>query len=313
MSQLTDFLVTAGGASLIASSIAAPLTYQLLLKLNSRQTVSAYVPEHAAKQGTPTMGGLIILAGQFTALGLNWGHDSAVWASIIGWFAFIGLLDDFLVPRLVKGKRGLDWIPKLILQTLPFVVLACFGTELWTAAVTGFIVLFFANAYNFVDGLDGLAGGVGLVLAFSLAFAKVETSPLMLGLGMSFVPFLMLNAPPAKVFMGDVGSLPIGALFGLVVTKLLGVATPNPAYELVWPVLLLSALLLVETIPGPLQIASAKLRKGKRLFPFKTPVHHGFQAAGWPETRVTAMFVLVQLVLGLAASWWILHFGDSRQ
>lgn len=302
-----------GGAALVASAIAAPIIYKLLIRMGSRQTVSEFVPEHGAKQGTPTMGGLIMVVGVLAALIASGERTNFFTGFLFVWFAFIGFLDDFLVPRLMPGKRGLGWMPKLVLQFVPFLVMWLLepAAPMWLIGVTAFTVLFFANAYNFADGMDGLAGGIGMSLAVGTVLialllghpGAVHTQiPLLVGLLVSFVPFLYLNAPPARVFMGDVGSLPIGALLGmgfLQSTLFVDPAVTN------WNNLLYASplliVLIIELVPGPLQIASAKLRKGKRLFPFSTPVHHGFQAAGWPETRVVATFVLTQFLAMIAA------------
>lgn len=253
------------------------------------------------------MGGLIILIGLIAGMVIGWHPENAFTLGLVLWYAAIGYVDDFLVPRLFPGKRGLGWMQKLILEVVPFAFLWIMSpnTPFWVIGLTAFVVLFFANAYNFTDGMDGLAGGVGLVLSLTLAILvavqgpyerAVPYGPLAMVLAASILPFLFYNAPPAKVFMGDVGSLPIGAALGMVFlqTTLFG-----PRGSVYWPAALWAApmlvVLLAELVPVPLQIASAKLRKGKRLFSFKTPVHHGFQAAGWPESRVVWMFILVQI------------------
>lgn len=309
------------------SAIIAPLVYRLLLRLNSRQTVSQYVPEHAAKQGTPTMGGLVIVVGVIAAF-LATGEPSNNFALFVFvWYTLIGVLDDFIVPRMVKGKRGLDWMPKLALQILPFVALQLFmpGVPIWVTAVTAFVVLFFANAYNFSDGLDGLSGGLGGVLALTIFACPVLVAalnptahvdktllPVVFGLGLAFVPFLYFNAPPAKMFMGDAGSLPIGSLLGMGFIQATLFRDPYvPSVERILPFVPCLLVLLIELVPVPLQIASAKLRKGKRMFPFKTPVHHEFQSRGVPETRVVAWFVLTQFVLSLVTVGMSLGLMDS--
>lgn len=304
-------ITQAGLVSFGVATVAAPFIFRMLLKKNSRQIVSEHVPEHAQKQGTPTMGGLIVVLGVLAAMLA--GMTGSDWFRVVAfvWFAFIGFLDDFVLPRAGKGKRGLGWIPKLALQFAPFLALGLFtpGMQWWQVAIVAFVVLFFANAYNFADGMDGLAGGVGVQLALGLTAlcwvgGQAHSGAALVALAVAFVPFLYYNAPPARVFMGDVGALPIGALLGLGFIDATMVASDSrlrPDLQLVLLCLPLLVILIVEIVPGPLQIASAKLRKGKRLFPFKTPVHHGFQAAGWPETRVVVLFQLVQFV-GLAAT-----------
>lgn len=310
---LIENTILGAAVGLGTASVLAPVIYKLLLKTNSRQTVSEHIPEHKSKQGTPTMGGLIMVVSVIVAFITFWNAESAFPLFLFVWFALIGFLDDFLIPRMQKGKRGLGWIPKLAMQFFPFFVLFTKASTapLWIFALTAFVVLFFANAYNFSDGMDCLAGSLGLIISLTIAGVALiccvdnlsqSQIPILIALAMSFVPFLMLNAPPAKVFMGDVGSMPIGALLGyyfLQSTVFSNPSAPNPHLMLIASPLLL--IMLLELVPVPLQIASAKLRKGKRLFPFKTPIHHGFQAAGWPEPRIVALFVLCQFVASVAA------------
>lgn len=314
-------VTVAGGTALAVAALAAPIVHKLLLRLGSRQTVSEHVPEHAAKQGTPTMGGLIVVLGLLAGLLASGVDRIAFWVVLVVWFAMIGFLDDFVVPRMMTGKRGLGWMPKLGLQVLPFAALWAIApaTPWIVIAITGFVVLFFANAYNFADGMDGLAGGLGVILAGTLAAMSatgLENTPrvmvAMAALTLALIPFLFLNAPPAKVFMGDVGSLPIGAVLGMAFLETTVFREPGFTDTLyLAPGLLIAGVLLAELVPVPLQIASAKLRKGKRLFPFRTPVHHAFQAAGWPETRVVWMFLLVQLLLSLAGLAWCGWIGSA--
>lgn len=297
----------AAAAAFGASAVSAPVVLRLLRRLGSRQTVSEHVPEHAAKQGTPTMGGIIVLAGLFAGLAALGRLDGSL-AALLGGFAMVGFLDDFVVPRAMPGKRGLGWAPKLGLQAGTAVASSSLGgyqgADLFLAV---FVLLYAANAYNFADGLDWLAGTVAVFLAAGLAgvawaAGRPGVLPLMVLLVLSLVPFLFLNRPPARVFMGDVGSLPIGALLGWATLQCGAPASgPPPTPALVAALLLAHLVLIVEIVPVPLQIASAKLRKGKRLFPFRTPVHHAFQHAGWPEGKVVALFAGVQAAASLAA------------
>ena len=167
-----------------------------------------------------------------------------------------------------------------------------------------FMVLFLSNAYNFSDGLDTLSGGLGMILAFGFvaiwylkevqAFVPdtfffrivLDQSPLLIAmsLGAAFIPFLVLNAPPAKVFMGDVGALPIGALFGWITMFFIypfdesgGVIGFNT--DMIAPMLVFLGIMFIEIVPVPLQIASVKLRK-QRLFPFKDSGASRFAGCG---------------------------------
>lgn len=303
----------------IVAAIAATPIYRWLLAVKSRQIVSEYVSEHAKKQGTPTMGGLIILVGSFAGFLATPNLPKGLWWIFLG-FVATGFLDDFIVPRLIKGKRGLGWKQKILLQ-LAFAGIA-FWQDGWLAnpyrgwswlIVGVLIVLFDSNAYNFADGMDGLAAG--LLIPFSLGltallfyvihFPDGNLVSVPAVLVFASVPFLFLNAPPAKVFMGDVGSLPIGATLGYVTAFGLGHAFDSGFHEIsnTLPFFaqfaVLHTVLIIELVPVPIQIASVKLFK-RRVFPM-TPIHHAFEKAGWPETRVVALFLLLQLICVLAA------------
>lgn len=285
---------------------------RLLHAMRSRQTVSEFAPEgHQKKQGTPTMGGIMVVSGLAAGvlvLGLSNGRELLAVPWMLG-FALIGFADDFVVPRLMPGKRGLGWKQKILAQmALAAAAVPILGWE-WnvpSVALAVFVVLFACNAYNFADGLDGLAGSLGVVLALgfggllALMGAPGGWIPICGALAGALIPFLFLNAPPAKVFMGDVGSLAIGSLMGLFACVLIAPHGP-PAVSLQglsW-VVILGGVLAAELIPVPMQVLSVKLT-GKKLF-LMTPIHHGFEKRGWPETRIVFSFVLVQVVLAVAA------------
>ncbi len=331
MNENTDTLMLLSlvfWVALVAAAILALPVYRTLLAMKSRQIVSEYVPEHASKQGTPTMGGIMIVLGFLAACGyiqlsgfVNGPVMPAAMLLCAG-FALIGFLDDFVVPKLMKGKRGLGWKQKLLLE-----LVIAGGAAAWMrhgvfgmgAALAIFVILFFANAYNFVDGMDGLAGTILILLAgglVGLGFIEFRQDVLLIicvALIGAVIPFLFLNAPPAKIFMGDVGALPIGAVLGLVVNEMirpgvvkipahsLSALTIQPAHQLATalqnsiPLIVISMVMVIELVPVPLQVASVKLFK-KRLFPM-TPIHHAFQKAGWPESRVVWFFCLTQLLL----------------
>ena len=307
---------------------------KLLAAMKSKQTVSQFAPEgHQAKQGTPTMGGLIILAGIFGAMPfvetkLNmpfYGGEVSLIpiAVLMALFALIGLVDDYVVPRMMPGKRGLGWKQKIVMQVFAAVIplmMAGYTAPLMLGYGT-FMILFFANAYNFSDGLDGLAGTllIGLLIGmFGLTAKSVGLKgdgidhiyvPILLFVMLgAVIPFLFWNAPKAKVFMGDVGSLPIGAFLGgfwFLQGYDLTSMTGNPVHSIVPPTTFFLALgiwslmMVAELVPVPLQIASVKLRK-KKIFPY-TPIHHAFEKAGWPETRVVFVFALVQFIFSMLA------------
>lgn len=278
----------------VVAALAARPIWLALIKWKSRQTVSQHAPEgHAVKQGTPTMGGLILLAGLIPALAIAGGDLKWPGLALVIGFAIVGFVDDFVVPRMFPGKRGLGWKQKILMQ----VVVAGIGAVLagGSPLEMGFLVfwvLFFSNAYNFSDGLDALAGGILLAMALGLVMFGGPLAPFGLALAGAAIPFLFVNAPPAKVFMGDVGSLPIGALLGLCAVKISARYGVGPSA--VW-----GLVMAAELLPVPMQILAVKTIK-RRIFPY-TPIHHAFEKAGWKETRVTAAFVLTQLLCTVAA------------
>ncbi len=312
-----DHAFTAALVAFAASLIAVPVVMSLLSKFQSKQKVSEHVPEHASKQGTPTMGGLVVLVGLVAAILFVSGGGGTVPIILIAGFALIGFVDDFIMPRTKGSNRGLGWKQKFVAQLLVALGAYWMGgvRELWVLAYLVFVVMFFANAFNFADGMDSLAGGIAVMLAIGFAIvARLSMSEggaeqavliVMGALAASFVPFLLLNAPPARVFMGDIGALPVGALLGWA---FLAAGRPSdlaPNHINLWVLIVMSGLLIIELLPVPLQIASVKLRKGKRLFP-RMPIHHAFQHAGWPETRVVWTFHLFQAVLvavGVGVLW----------
>lgn len=322
-------LLQIGTVFWIGLAISAVLAYpiwRMLIRLKSQQNVSAHLESHQTKQGTPTMGGIIIAAGAvfcyaYLALIKPFGVPGTASSNLglvalilfLG-YALIGFIDDFIAPRMLGWRRGLPWKHKIILQ-VGFAAIAGFMANDWrwspSVGLCIFLILFFSNAYNFADGMDGLAGSVLLGLGAGMAALAWHSNTgwqvayLVIPLVAATIPFLFLNAPPAKVFMGDVGSLPVGAVLGLGANVLLwlpseaGVIQLNQA--MVAAILVLSVLMVVEIVPGPLQIFWVKVFN-RRLFPFKTPVHHGLQdEAKWAETRVTATFALVQILLSLGA------------
>ncbi len=245
-------------------------------------------------------------------------------------FALIGFVDDYVVPRMT-AKRGLGWIQKLLAQiAVAYLASASMfrGESLMIVGLSVFMILFWSNAFNFADGLDALAGS--LILGLSLGFILLSTlnneasiaSYYATALAAGAIVFLAFNAPPAKMFMGDVGSLPIGAFYGMMSVLFLRSGTTShefttgPGWEitlrepLYLPLFILSLVMIIELVPVPLQVAYFKLTKGKRLFPM-TPIHHAFEKKGWPETRIVWIFALFQLLCSLMAYYYALGMKPS--
>ena len=304
-------------------------------KLQSMQ-VRQYIredgpPNHKSKEGTPTMGGCILIP-IIIATALMWGElqNIYVWLSIFILVSFgsIGFADDFL-KMARKDSKGLSARAKFSLQILGALIVAIvlfiypgFDTHLnipffkkitpdlgiWYIPFAVFIIAGFSNAVNLTDGLDGLAIGPIIVafisyLIFSYSAGNVKIAsylqiPYVAGSGELSVlcgtivgtglGFLWYNTYPAEIFMGDVGSLPLGAVLGTVavITK----------QELV--LIIVGGLFVFETLSVIFQVAYFKITGGHRIFRM-APIHHHFELKGWPECKVTVRFWIIAIILAL--------------
>ena len=326
---LAGFLV----AFLIALAL-GPRTIALLRALKFGQNINEYLSEdHQKKQGTPSMGGILFVLSLLLTLGLGCLFapplrpvSSALIAVVLVFVAHAGLgfMDDFLKAR--RGKSlGLLARQKLAGQVtiaLAFVVWLYltsqpnFTTQVWTwrdqhvdlgylyYVLAFFLIIGLSNAANLTDGLDGLASGlsifalVGLSLTTHLMFPQLPVFGFTLA--GACLGFLWYNSHPARVFMGDTGSLALGSSFAVM--GILG------KQELL--LLLFTIVFLIETASVMIQVSVFKATGGKgpdgkdigrRVFRM-SPIHHHFQKVGWPETQVVARFWIVgilALVLGL--------------
>ncbi|GGR24413.1 phospho-N-acetylmuramoyl-pentapeptide-transferase [Deinococcus ruber] len=266
---------------------------------------------HLKKEGTPTAGGIgFVLAMVLCWLGMYLtGHGGGqkellLILAALGMGA-IGLVDDLLKirSRMVGGKKELLAREKFPLQFLVGLIFAIFAAPLaphtWVhgLGLYGDIVLYTlvmvgaVNAFNFTDGLDGLLGGVSIIVLLPLLGVS-PVSVLMVGV---ILGFLWFNAHPARVFMGDMGSHAIG-----------GVAAG--AYILhadVWLLPISAVIPVVAVLSVVLQVLYFRRTGGKRLFRM-SPIQHHFEELGWPETHVTLRFWIIT-ALGTALVWSVLR------
>ena len=296
----------------------------LLRKLKAAQRLSIYLEdEHKSKVGTPTMGGFIFILPTIISLLLLYLFDKIeisynfliVIITMIG-YTFIGFLDDYLIIKR-NNNKGLTEKQKLILQLFVAItffymfMLADNEPLLWIHSLSvkldigwlyGLFILFVlvasSNAVNLTDGLDGLAGGLSLIAFFTFGIISWATGWLegyeeiaitcfvLVG---SILGFLVFNVSPAKVFMGDTGSLPLGAVLGT-----LAILT---RHELL--LIIIGIVFVLETISCILQIGYYKLTK-KRLFPM-TPIHHTFEKLGWKERDIVKLFWIIGLLGSMLA------------
>lgn len=300
----------------------------LLHRLKFGQTIREEGPAwHKAKQGTPTMGGLAFIAavlavsvvalfvGEWlqpnTVFGSNWRHTASVIVGLLLAVALgaIGFLDDYI--KVVKKRNlGLTSRQKLLLQLTAAVIYAVamylldctriylpfygmWTAGLWYIPIVVFIITAMTNATNLTDGVDGLCASTAVVvLLFFLVLCQVGTGSGILsaaGIG-ALAGFLVWNFHPARVFMGDTGSLFIGAL-------LCGIAFAQGYALLLLP---MGIWYFFETLSVMLQVSYFKLTHGKRLFKM-SPLHHHFELCGWSEKKIVAVACVVT-VIGCAAA-----------
>ena len=293
------------------SVILSPIIIPFLKKLKFGQFVRDDGPEsHLKKSGTPTMGGLIILFSiVITSLFYIKDHKEIVpiLFATLG-FGLVGFLDDFIK---VVMKRSLRAWQKMLGQFLVTGVFAYYihaYTDLGTTMIIPFThkvvdlgwvyfpLMFFvmlgtANGANFTDGLDGLASSVTVLIATFFAIASIAAgsgvTPITCAVVGSLLGFLVYNVYPARVFMGDTGSLALGGFVA------------STAYMLQMPliILIVAFIYLAEVLSVIIQVVSFKTT-GKRVFKM-APIHHHFELCGWPETKVVAIFSIVTTILCL--------------
>ncbi|WP_406678176.1 phospho-N-acetylmuramoyl-pentapeptide-transferase [Moorella sp. ACPs] len=308
------------GLAAAITIILGPPVIAILRRLKAGQTVRDDGPRrHLAKTGTPTMGGILFLFG-LTAASLAMAPVSPLMLSalILTWgYALIGLADDGLkvvfhrplglyarqklggqvLLGLVAGVVAMLWLGRGSALQVPLTGLTLdLG---WSYPLLAALLLVATtNAVNLTDGLDGLAAGITLWVALAYGLIAVaagqrEMAIFAAALAGGCLGFLAYNFHPAKVFMGDTGSLALGAAIGF-----LAIMTRT---ELVLPVL--GGVYVIEALSVILQVASFRLT-GRRLFRM-SPLHHHFELMGWPETRVVLFFWFLAIVL-VAAGLYVL-------
>lgn len=303
----------------LSSAILGLVMVPLLKKMRVGQRISVFVGEtHRKKEGTPTMGGLIFIIPTLLATLLLIITGKISYTSNLGivllvfiGYTFIGFLDDFLSIK--KGNNeGLTVYQKLFMQVLIaigffYIYMRNGGQTAWVVGTLkidlelgwlyGLAILFVlvgaSNAVNLTDGLDGLAGGLSAIafiafalISLSVGFEDIGLFSLML-VG-SLMGFLVYNTHPAKVFMGDTGSLALGAVMGAI-----AILTHRELTLLV-----VASIFVVETLSVILQTFWVVVFK-KKLF-LMTPLRHHFEKLGWCETDIVKLFWVLGLVLAMA-------------
>lgn len=295
----------------------------ILKKMKLGQRISIYLSEaHKNKAGTPTMGGLIFILATIISVitlsimgKLEFSYNLLIVLFVFIGYAVIGFLDDFISVKR-NNNVGLTEIQKLFLQLVMaiiffFIFMKSGGKpilEIYTLNIKidmgwlyGFFVLFVllagSNAVNITDGLDGLAAGLSAIafLAFGLitwgsgwVAGYEEMAIFCFILVGSLLGFLIYNSHPAKIFMGDTGSLALGATLATI-----AVLTDH---ELT--LVIVAGVFVIETLVTIIQIISVKYF-GKKLF-LMSPLHHHFEKLGWKEPDIVKLFWVAGFILGMA-------------
>ncbi|WP_096516537.1 phospho-N-acetylmuramoyl-pentapeptide-transferase [Clostridium perfringens] len=309
-SMIDPKIVMAIVISFIVASILGPIIIPLLHKLKFGQNIRQEGPKsHLKKAGTPTIGGLIFIFANIITMFVMVGNptDEAMIAlySFVG-FGFVGFLDDLL--KIIKKKNeGLTSGQKMILLLIVSGFLTWYaykyiGTSINIPFLNGQINLglfyipaamfYFAgvtNAVNLTDGLDGLATSVTVLVTTFLGIISYNLGHISLAifcvaLAGALLAFLRFNAFPARVFMGDTGSLALGGAVAMVALIL----------KMPLILVLIGIIYVIETLSVILQVASFKLT-GKRIFKM-APIHHHFEQLGWSETKIVSVFSIITVV-----------------
>lgn len=309
-----SYALTVGTITFLMTVIwGGPLIQLLQQKRIGKQIRVEGPSSHIVKTGTPTMGGLLILIPVLVitvVANLLERYSILLPLGVLVSCAAVGGVDDML--NLVGGdSRGLSVRTKFILlgaiglsagwilyallgmDTLYFPRLGELQIGVWFALVAAVAVAGTAHAVNLTDGLDGLAGGcaaVGFACYGVIAYLQNQSYLVTFCFTMvgAILAFLWYNAHPAQVFMGDVGSLTLGATLAVVALM--------TGHILLLPII--GAIFVVEALSVIAQVGYYKVSHGKRLFKM-TPIHHHFEILGWSETQITQRFWLIAMLTGM--------------
>ena len=329
---ITFRTIYGGLTAFVICFVLGPFVIRKLAAMQVGQVIQTDGPQtHLGKQGTPTMGGILILFSVFTAT-VIWGslsnHYVAILLLTILLFGAIGFVDDYLMQVkkrnmgfTAKGKFAIQVVCGLVISlliflspdfdttlTIPFFKDVSPDLEVWYIPFACLVIVGTSNAVNLTDGLDGLAIGPYIVASVTyMFFAYVaghtqfaqylhvrhimsagELSVVCGILAGAGLGFLWFNAHPAQIFMGDSGSIPLGAILGTIAVVV--------KQEIL--LLIVGGLFVIEALSVIIQVSYFKLSKGKRIFKM-APLHHHFELKGWHESKVIVRFWIISITLAL--------------
>ena len=299
----------------VISVLLGPVMSPFLRRLKVGQTVRDEGPEtHLQKNGTPTMGGLMILTA-LTVASLFYVKDYPDIIPILFLtlgFGLIGFLDDY-IKVVLKRSMGLRAWQKMALQIvvtgvfayylihytdvsltwrIPFMPGTYWNLGVLTIPMMFIVIIGTVNGTNFTDGLDGLATSVTILVATFFTVVAVGLNagitPITCATVGALLGFLLFNGHPASVFMGDTGSLALGGFVA------------GCAYMLQMPlfIVIVGFIYLIEVVSVIMQVSYFKLTHGKRIFKM-APIHHHFELCGWKENKVVTVFSIITAILCL--------------
>ncbi|MDO4621808.1 MAG: phospho-N-acetylmuramoyl-pentapeptide-transferase [Eubacteriales bacterium] len=305
---------------LIAFVVTAVVTHYLIpflkkIKMNQTEREEG-VQSHLAKAGTPTMGGLAILAGIIAASVFYAAGNPRILPVLVLTLGFglIGFCDDYL-KVIKRNSDGLLAWQKLILELIVaviFLLIMTRGVGLSMAMLLPFgmgktislgimnvpfaiiVILAIVNGVNFTDGLDGLASTITIIVALFFTVASIlgngGITPITLAVIGALMGFLVFNAYPAQIFMGDTGSLALGGFVA------------GAAYMMQMPLYIpiVGFIYAFELLSVAMQVTYFKMTHGKRIFKM-TPIHHHFELCGWSETQIVVRFAVLTILLCVVA------------
>ena len=315
--------ILSGIVALAFSLLLAPLVISVCKKLKASQSILHYVDKHAQKEGTPTMGGFIFLLAMLVGIFFLMSEQrfSSFFLILVTLsYALLGFLDDFLKVHFhhneglkpyqkIIGQFGLALIVALYIYFSGRTSLNFFGLTfdlgLFIIPLVILVLLATTNSVNLTDGLDGLAGGVSFVylLIFGIILTlatNVEMNNLALvtfSLCGGLLGFLVVNSYPAKIFMGDTGSLALGGFIGT-----LAVLT---GLELILPIM--GVMFVLSALSDIIQVLHFKRTK-KRVF-LMAPLHHHFEQKGVHENRIVVVYIVITTVMCLGVLGGYLAVG----
>ena len=308
-------MIISAAISVILGLIFTPILIPFLRRLKFGQSIREEGPNwHRVKSGTPTMGGIAFIVSSilatFLVMFISGGLRYEVLIPVLTALAYgiVGFLDDYI--KVVK-KRNLGLSAKhkflaqlfvAIVSTISMQYLGCISGELvipflsstvdiglWMIPLTILVQLSVVNSVNLTDGLDGLASSVTLIVSLFFAVCayalQSDTGIFIAAVAGGCIAFLVFNTNPAKVFMGDTGSLFLGGAIAAVASLL----------KMPLILIIVGGIYLIETLSVILQVASFKLT-GKRIFKM-SPIHHHFEMCGLNETRIVLLFSTATLIL----------------